>query len=566
MLDRLASFLNRSKTPFSSLKAAQQWWKSLNECDPGTQLQKTQEAVSAHFSSKQSFSIDELHVLLWLDAAVQPAFEAICFQYVSNPRMPAETERKLWSEVGSFCQCMTQAYENFIRTDADDRLAAGESDMPQVLACALRYVAIQTKWHYFRFEKVPTRLWKMASRYYRLAEIGGFDSNPFHLYPNFSEQVTSCTDEYLQMLMLATLSNNNLSVAQINLVDYWLVRWSKLLHLERSWQKHSHHYCVSLLEPAGPQKITPDAAEENHRFWAIDELVGKVRRKIAQLDGGETPKSLGLGNHCTTAMALELLKHLDSFWTMSMRNSQIARNPRVKVDKVISVMRGLDNICAHVRTDNDRYLKGSGQAKKVDYDEVIDMRLYGFVSDRTRNKQSLDSFSLSNKAPDSSVWSVDNESIGGMGAILDFRSNDWARPGALVAVKPSDKDNWQVAVLRRLNRLSEEKVYAGLQILAAAPVSVSMHVEGEDRLGGIAISDLSYSGSYELPGLRQAIYLPHKIDNTLVNTLIMRPADYKAMQIYQVRSREKVFSVRLGSIVEKGNDWIWVVVNVLRHG
>lgn len=569
MLDRLSSFFNKPKSPFASLKAAQLWWKPLSENDPGTQLQKMHEAVSVYFSTENGFSLEELQSLMWLDTAIQPAFESICFQYVSNPRMPKEMERKLWLEVGRFCQGMADAYERFIRTDASaTTFSLFEKEMPLVLARSLRYVSLQAKWHYFRFEKVPARLWKMASRYYRLAEIGGYDSNPFYLYPDVSEQVTSCADEYLQMLMLATLSNNNLTVAQISLVDQWLEKWSKLLQLDRVSQENHHHYCVSMLEPAGPQKIALSSGEENYRYWAIDELVGKVRKKIARLEGGATPKSLGLGETCTSTVAIELLKHLDNFWSMSMRNSQIPRNPRIKVKKAINVIRGLDAICARVKEDNDRYRKENGAAEsntQVDYDEVIDMRLYGFVSSRTRNKQQQMPYALQQREQDSNPWIVDNESIGGMGAILDFRKNDWARPGVLIAVRQNEKDNWQIAVLRRLNRLSEEQVYAGIQILASTPISVTMHSGDGDQPENITVSDMSYSGSYELPGFRMAIYLPHKVDNALVNTLIMRAADYAHMRVYQVRARDKAFSVSLGNVLEKGGDWIWVVVNVLRQ-
>jgi len=570
MLDRISSLLNRKKSPFTGLKSAQLWWTSQVESDAATQLQNMQVAISDYFSPDKVYSNEELQALMWLDSMVQSAFDSICFQYISNPRMPKEMERLLWREVSGFCACLVQAYANFIQAEGSIGLAHDYAkNMPLVLARSLRYVAIQAKWHYFRFEKVPSKLWKQASQCYRLAEVGGFDCHPFYPYEEVSALVSSCADEYLQMLMLATLSNNNLSVAQIHCVDQWLENWSKFLQLDRVYQAGHHHYHISLSEPSTPQKITgiPDA--EGNRYWAIEDLVFEIRKTLARLEGGESSQELGLSGNLSKVAMAELLRHLDNFWSMSMRNAQTPRNPRVKVSKTINVIRGLDNLFASVKGDNDRYGKDKqtrDPTSNADHDEIMDMRLYGFVSSRTRNKQAGIPYALQNReAEPSAAWVVDNESIGGLGATLDFQKNEWARPGVLVGLRANSQESWKVAVLRRINRLSEEHVYAGIQVLASAPISVTIHAEETDKLDNITVTEIGHAGAYELPSARMAIYLPHKIDNSLANTLIMRPADYGQKRVYQVRAKGKSFSVSLGDVLEKGSDWIWVVVNVLRQ-
>jgi hypothetical protein len=45
----------------------------------------------------------------------------------------------------------------------------------------------------------------------------------------------------------------------------------------------------------------------------------------------------------------------------------------------------------------------------------------------------------------------------------------------------------------------------------------------------------------------------------------MHSADYGLDKIYQVNARDKKFAVSLGSVLEKGVDWSWVTVNVLRQ-
>lgn len=569
MLERLTSLFLRKRKPFLDTRAAQLWWKPFDQADAGTQLHKVSNVFADFLAGERHLSRDALLALLWLDNAVQPAFEAVCFQYVSNPRMPKELEQRLWKQVTTFAQQVVDAYQLFVRQEGDeDGKTASAAEVPLATARSLRYLGVQAKWHYFRFEKAPAKLWMQASQIYRLAEIAGFDSNPFSLYPSLSPEVTSCADEYLQLLMLATLSSNNLSVSQIDWVDGWLESWSKLLQLSRKHQASRHHYCVCLQDGTGPQKIGPEADDETYRYWGIAELVAKVQETLSRLEGGATPKSLGLGDACNTAVAAELLKHLDVFWTMSMRNCQVQRNERRKVNKAVNVIHGLDNLCTHVREDNDRVRKMNGAAEdqtKVDYDEVLDMRLYGFVSDRTRQKATMNPYVVQTKQHDWQTWAIDNESVSGLGAVLAYSANDWVRPGVLVGVRADARGHWQVGVLRRLNRLNDDEVYAGIQILATTPVAVNMHSEELDRVENFTVAELGFHGNIEVPNARTGIYLPHKIDGANVNTLIIHSADYSQGRIYQVQARDKVFSVSLGNVLEKGVDWVWIAVNVLRQ-
>lgn len=568
MLDRLSSFLSRHKLPLASAKAAQSWWRPLDETDPENQLLKVDRAVADVLTAKQALSLDPLQALLWLDNAVQPALESICFQYVSNPRMPKEIEQKLWRLIHGFSQRMVEAYGQYVQAGGGEKSNDSfDSEMPTILARSLRYLAIQAKWHYFRFEKAPQKLWKTANQYYRLAEIEGFDSNPFTLYPSISEQVTSCADEYIQMLMLATVSNNNLTAMQMDNLDTWLDRWSKLLQLDRNYHSDPHHYRVCLLGSNGPQKIDTTTNGELCRYWGVEELVRCIHEKLARLEAGATPQSLELGETIPSVGVIELLKQLDQFWTMSMRHSQIQRMERFKVNKSVHVIHGLDSLCTHVREDNNSHRQENDSEKnpgKVDFDEVMDMRLYGFVSDRTRAKMSHPARVVPDNRPKVwQTWIVENESASGLGAILNSNTNEWVKPARLIAVRFDEKDNWRIGVVRRLNRLNHDELFAGIQILANSPVTVTMRSDELDRLEDVTVTGSGLYGGIDLPHVKMALYLPHKFEGANINSLIMRAADYSPNRICQVKAREKVFSVSLGVVLEKGVDWTWVTVNVL---
>ncbi|WP_028453776.1 hypothetical protein [Chitinilyticum aquatile] len=571
MLERLSSLFAKEKSPLYSLKTTQQWLKQLELLDASSRCAKVHDVISDFLVSTGRPSKEGLDALLLIDDFAQEGFDALCYQYISNPRMPKELEQKLWKEIVHFARDMAETYQRFIQVDQGESFAAQiEPLMPLIWARSLHYLAVEAKWHYFRFEKSPARIWTLAHQLYRLSEISGADSNPFKLYESVSAEVTSCADEYLQLILLNTVANNNLTVRQIHTVDLWLEQWSKLLQLSRKYQPDVHHLCINLQDTNGSQKINPAEATETYRYLSLHELVRTITETIQKLEQGAAPATLGLGPEARGPGSIELLKHLEVFWTMHMRNSEIKRSERVKVSKAADVIYGLDKVCRHVRADNEKHTRQPVESKsQVDYDEIMDMRLYGFVSSRTRSKQSAPHGAapqmFQNKLPDWVTWLIENESEGGYGAHLRLSECEWIRPGLLLGVRFDTDANWQIGIVRRLQRINDDEVYAGIQRLSTTPVAVNLYSDKLDRLENITVDEIGYTGAIDLKNLRTAMYIPHQIDGANVNTLLMHSADYAQERIYKVQAREKVFSVSLGTLLEKGTDWFWVSVNVLRQ-
>lgn len=574
MLDRFAAFFLRNKTPFENVRTAESWWKPLDHVDAATQLKKVGDAISATLrAGKMPATGEALQSLLWLDNAVQPAFESLCQMYVANRRMPKEVEQQLSKDVCDFAQRLIEAYQYFIRQSKSEHgLSIPGVAIPQAVVRSLRYLAVQAKWHYFHFEAVPAKLWRKVHQFYLISEMGGFAEATFPAYTRLSTENTSCACEYLHLLMLATVSSANFSVDQIDRVDRWLESWSKMLKVSRQYQHEHHHYFVCLQNGHAPKKVSAGAQEKTCRYWGIAELVSRLQDTLSALASGAAPVSLGLGGGCNAAGTTELLRTLEAVWSMGMRNSQIQRDERKKVSKKAHITYGLDNLCVHVKEDNDllRKEKSAVQSKgEVDYDEIMDMRLYGFISERTLQKSAITPSSAPLKQLHWKTWVIDNESVSGLGAVLAYNENTWVRPGALLGVRDETRNNWGVGILRRLSRINEDEVYAGIQMLTNAPVVVRVHSGEIDRAERMMELALDPYGNIEMPNsqsvVHTGIYLPHKIGTANVNTLIMHSADYGHGRICQVTSGNKAFSVSLGKVLEKGVDWTWVSVDVLKQ-
>ncbi|UXY13776.1 hypothetical protein N8I74_10630 [Chitiniphilus purpureus] len=568
MREFLSSLLSRDKSPLASSKAALAWYRRIEMLDPQTQLGKVIEVLGRYLELAPRPDFESLQALVLLDGAVQTPLEAICYQYVSNPRMAKDMEQRLWHDIVAFSQRMADCYQRFIEHEGDElyRTAGYTEQMPLVLARSLHYIAIQAKWHYFRFEKAPGKLWTLAHRFYRLSEVEGFDCNPFPLYPGRDRGVSSCADEYIQLLMLATLSANNLSVRQLDWVDQWLDNWSKLIQLNRRHQEERDHFCVNLQEAQGPQKIQADSTGEPFRYWGLFDLLHQVQETAKRLEAGVAPAELGLGADCRAPSCLELLKHLDMFWSMSIRNAQIQRSQRRDVRKAAQVLHGLDVICQQVRADNEKFSRQPVETRtQVDYDELMDMRLYGFVSSRTRSKLQQVPPSTHSRAPEYPTWLIENESEGGFGALLRYSENEWIRPGVLLGMRLGDAQNWHVGVVRRLVRRGADEVAAGIQVLSSTPVAVHIQQVQESARTKVPLAEFLDGGSAELPSPKLALYLPYKGQGGAnLNTLILYGADYASDRLYRVQARERGFTVGLESVLEKGVDWTWVTLQVVK--
>ena len=123
------------------------------------------------------------------------------------------------------------------------------------------------------------------------------------------------------------------------------------------------------------------------------------------------------------------------------------------------------------------------------------------------------------------TWVVENESKGGYGVTLTLLENDWVRLDALMGVRPENTDRWQLAAIRRLSRLPDGHMYAGVKVLAYAPVTVDIKMR-HARSSGYSIDGID-SSSVTLSGI--GVFTPAKSNAQKVNGLVMRASDYQPL-------------------------------------
>lgn len=162
------------------------------------------------------------------------------------------------------------------------------------------------------------------------------------------------------------------------------------------------------------------------------------------------------------------------------------------------------------------------------------------------------------------MWEVKDRSVAGLRIAATGGIGQSLSLGALVAVRQSDADNWLLGVVRRLNKLSNEEVEAGVNIIAERMVAVTLAAKrrpSEDMGYVIDGLDLSTMGDRF-----EALYLPppSRPDKPLaMKTLIVPTAEYAEGRNVILTTANSVYTVAFRHLVEQRPDWCWATIQIV---
>lgn len=556
-----------SLDPLGNLKAATVWMQELPMGDAFAAHEKVVAALG-EFNEKADLSGRErLHVLMQLDEVARDLQQGLTQQYLLNPRMSRQVESRLWNEVFSFNWQMARGYHIFVMSYvADPNHSDIRHEIPLITARAIRHFAMQAKWRYFRYETIGAKLWKHVHNLYRLAEYEEFDGKFLRLYPK-CERDTTCAGEYLQLLSLDVLNTNSLFPKQVEMVDLWLDRWVSELKLEKDFDPERHVFSVNLGDSKGPRRVRKPATDESMmRYWGTSRLLASMQQAGEALKQGKPPVELGLGEDCRLPACTEFIERIAQQW--SAVGERVRRqHERVARVKLIDVVKDFPEICGLVRQDNEARTPvqdDDEQKRKLSYDEALDVRLYGFVTQRTQTKVEQAGVRSQQAAvrhhSHHERWLMENESAKGFGATVEKVDNDWIRLGKLMGLKPERSHYWVIGVVRRLALLESGQRNVGIEILAQNPVAVTLKAS-KPRHSGYTINGVD---AVDIVVPVNALYLPSSTEDKTGVSLILDSVEYVPGRHFELSARTRCYSIALGRLIEKGDDWVRASFEVLR--
>lgn len=546
-LANLTPFGKRNDDPLANLKAASRWVENLPVGDAFKCQEAILNALKRFNENSTQYTKDRLAIFMLLDEKSRDLQDTLVRQYLRNPRMSRAAESQLWHAVYGLYWEVARGYHAFVLHLARTAGKVQHEDaIPLITLRAIRTFGQLLKWRAIRYLPAGEKLWLRLHNLYRIAETEGFHRQTLWAY---AEDTAGCSCEtaYLHILMLSLAHSGTLYPRQLDQADRWLCGWHDMLKMDRRFDASKDNFVVDLSADHGPRRLRKPDTDKPLRFWATADLLLKLQELHAALQAGTSPAQLGLTETARTAESLELLEHLQRQWA-SLATREQRRAPRESVKRLVDVAHGLSAIINQIKAA-DTPASVSPYGTGLNYNEADDVQVYGFITDRTRERVSQMTLPATQLSPDVERWVMNDESEYGYGAIVESRDKDWLRVGALIGVKSHDSRDWQLGVVRRLSRLNDDTSSVGIETLAEKPALTMLY---DTATSGYTVNGFDHSSAS----------LPHPslwLDGDR-KTLILDPIHFTLGKVFQIQGMSERKFIALGNPIERSEGWTRVTV------
>lgn len=543
-----------SEGVLSNLKTISRWVQDLPAGDIYGAQEKVVQRLIEFNHAESSFTKDRLEVLMHLDASTRDIQSSLCMQYMRNARMSTTIESKFWTAIHAFYWEITRGYHSFLMDFVANPGGSNiQSYIPLITARALRGFADIIKWHYFHNEQVDAKTWLRLHNLYRIAEFDNFSNTAVTLYRTDSFQHTPA-QEYGQALILSLFSSGNLTPRKIELIDQWLSNWSDRIRVDKTYNAKTHAFYVDTGNGHGLRRVSntmPDPAAL--RFISTTDLLEHLHAVTESLKSGSPPVSLGLSEDFRLPEGYSLIDQVEKEWAV-LDDHDRRTNPRIEKTEKWKVIHGLSNICNELSKAELQTKSGHNQLSE---EELIDIKLYGFVTERTKDRQLIEQHGTASQSQ-GELWQQADVSDIGIGFNVDLATSAWVKVGKLVAICPLAQTQWRLAIVTRLAKKNEGDYLVGLKLFQEDYLTVSIKPDGSG-------STLSYVVDEPDPPLGsqtlKAILLTDQAGN---EQIIIDSSSYARNRQYYLHSPfSQSRLIRLESVEGSGESWLKVNFKVV---
>ena len=548
MFDKWMPFnTNKSKlNPFANRKNVTQWLSELSATDTkGTPEQIICALQDVRRQKGKMAEPDRLDVIMTIDEYAQPLLHSLSAQYLRHSRMSSAMESLLWRGIYScYNELSHVCYEAIDPERVRDPAGFDDETLRKICLRALHNLGHLFKWRFIHYDPPGEDFWLMLHNTYRYAEERAFEQELIPLYSSGSR----CSNQYMRVLLLSQIHVSSLRARQIEMADIWILKWVHLVEIEKNPIPGRHHFCINLSRPGGVERVTEQSFTAHCRAWDASTLLAQLRR-TRQVITTSKPDSTTE----TDARLPEYLKMLAyaELQLTPANMGKLRKNPRIEAKKLLNVIHGFYIICTALKTDGFGSDTSAEYDTDIRYDEMIDIQLYGFVTEATRNRQQAGFRPQKKPTLPLENWVTENESQKGYLACSPPSDNNWLRLGCLTGVQ-ENKAQWKLAVVRRLLRDQENNTHVGMEIMAHTPVLLMLH-------------PLQSAGSVSSPvpdnGAIMAIMTSMPRNGHF--SLIIDSIQYSRERQFKTMLDQKTLLVSLDRMLEKGDTWILAGASVV---
>lgn len=545
--------------PLLTAKSVSGWLHQLPALDVLGRQQHVMRAFDVMRQSRKTIELPRVQAIQFLDAALGTDRRQLTKQYVENVDTSSKLSERIWGAVYQLTQGFIYAYqtalEETVRQTSHPRW---KPLAPLLFARLVHYYGTDAKLRVFRFERwIPGKWMELHRAYLRASELN-IHRVPTALgsaNPNATQWTVEL--EYVYVLLLQQLNTGNMTPAELDWATAQLRAWSRRLQLD-AVPRSLEGFFVDIGGKAGLSRRTGNDSGSMLRYLDTTPLSEQLERAIVALRQAENTDQGPAAPINQERIAI--LEKVSPSIAPNL-NSELRRDQRIACKVAAKVRVGLARICHELsRQEGSESLPDGGSGG-----EQIEVYAVAAGSrPRRRVPEEQDSLAMSLSSFSDPMWQVKDRSVAGLRLSASGGVGQTLVLGALVAVRQSDVSDWVLGVVRRMNKVSNDEIEAGMSIVADRLVPVTLHTvrQAKDDMGfvvdGIDISTVGarFVGLYLPP--------PSRPDKPLaMKTLIVPTQEYGDGRIVTLTTGRSLYRVALRHLVEQRADWSWTTIQIV---
>lgn len=542
--------------PLVSAKSVANWLRQLPALDVIGRQQEVMRAFDAMRQSRKSIEIGRVQAIEYLDAALGADRRQLIKQYVENFENSPKLAERIWQAIYDLSQGFLFSYQNALQEAVrQSSNAKWKALTPLLFARLIHYYGTDAKLRVYRFERwIPGKWMELHRTFLRASELGierVAVSMP-SAGPNASSW--SIEQEYINVLLIHQLNTGNMSPPQLDWAMSQLRAWSRRLELD-AVPRSPEGFFIDIAGKSGLGRRTGNDSGSMMRYLDTTPLADQLERAVAALRQAEATDQGPAAP--INQLRVSILEKVGPSISPNL-NSDLRRDPRVACAVAAKVRIGLSRVVNELTQSDAADAPVEGSAEQIEVFAVAD----GARAKR-RVPDEHDSLAASLSSFSDPMWQVKDRSVAGLRIAASGGIGQALTLGALVAVKQSDLSDWVLGVVRRLNKVSNDEVEAGMSIIADRLVPVTLHAIRQPTDIGFEVDGIDVSTM----GARfHGLYLPppSRPDKPLaVKTLIIPTQEYSEGRSVTLLTGRSVYTVALRHLVEQRADWSWTAIQII---
>ena len=541
-----------------SIKSTAAWLRELPSLVVVARQQLVMRAFDAMRQSRRPIDLSRAQALQYLDAALGADRRQLFRQYVESLESAPKVADRIWQASLDLAQAFIGAYQKVLETAlAPSAYGRWKAHVPILFARLLHHYGSDAKLRVCRHERwIPAKWGELHQAYLRACELG-IDRVPTSLGATAGNGTQwTVEQEYVFTLLVHQLNSGNLTPANLDWAASQIRGWSRKLELV-AIPKTMEGFFVDAGGRNGLARRTGQDAGAMLRYLDTTALASQLDMTIAALRHSEETDQGPVGPiNQQRAMILEKARAA----VAPNLNADMRRDPRTPCAVAARVRIGL----ARIQQELNKPQEAEPTEEPAANEEIEVYAVAGPARAKQRVPDETDTLSASLSTFADPMWEVRDRSVAGLRICAGGGVGQTLMLGALVAVRQSDVSQWLLGVVRRVNKLSQDEVEAGVSLIAERVVAVSLYARREVKQElGIVVNGFDSS----MLGPRfDGLYLPppSRPDKPLVvKTVIVPTPEYSEGRKLMLMTGHSIYTIALRQLVEQRADWSWAAIQIV---